>query len=176
LLVLTFGWQYLSNNGASNPASLEFDSNLAAHYENTLTKKANLELTEMGFAGNPEEAPLQELILAMNAYDAKDYSKASQSLETLLAKDIDKDFKNQTELYLAISYLLNNQTNEAITLLEELSKLNSLTGEHKETCTWYLALAQLKNKNFGLAKSELEKLKMSTTYSDQALDLLGKIQ
>jgi hypothetical protein len=176
LLILTFGWQYISNNEVTNPASLEFNNSLAAHYENTLTKKANLELTEMGFAGNPEEEPLQELILAMKTYDSKDYSTASQMLETLLKKEIDKDFKNQTELYLAVSYLLNNEVNRAITLFDELLKTNSLSEEQKETCTWYFALAQLKNKNFDLAKTQLKKLKSSTIYSNQALKLLNKLK
>lgn len=170
VLVLTFGWQYMNNNSTAPMAlNVSFE-----HYENGFSKQVALVLTESGFAGNPEEAILTQLSEGMKAYDAKDYTQASQILKTVVSEGITEgeQFQKQAELYLALSYMGNTKNKEALALLQELATGDS---SQKEIATWYLASIHINNKNMGLAKVELEKLKSSSIYGERALKLLEQI-
>ena len=170
LLVLTFGWQYLGGGAVDSTSSV---SEMAAvsieHFPNALSQQVKMELSEKGFAGNPEEEALQQLLAAMNAYDAKDYNKASVALRSLLETEVDETYKNQVQLYLAISYLQLEQPQNAYPPLHSITKSNSPL---KETSMWYLAMAYIKDNNPNSAKTQLEQLKNSPEYGQRANEML----
>ena len=168
LLVLTLSWQYL--NPSIAPA--EQYAALFEPCENTLSHAVKMELSEQGFGGNPEVASLEQLVTAMDFYDAKEYDKASQALVNLQQQGIDPAYQHQAQLYLALSYMAEEQLPSALPILKELANSNGL---QKETATWYLALIHLKQENLGLAKEQLETIQASTIYKEKATQLLQQL-
>lgn len=166
LLILTFSGQYLLNKTDYSEKYTE----VFEHYENILSENVYLELSEKGFAGNPEEASLQQIIAAMSVYDSKNYSLSAVMLSELLENGVDKSYQSNVQLYLGLSYMGDNQINRAIPVFLKLIENNDTM---KETATWYIALCYLKNDNIEQSSQYLSILKNSAYYNKKASVLLN---
>ena len=85
-----------------------------------------------------EETISPELTSAMESYQKGDYVTALQKFEAIL--DVDENYL----IYKAICLLETEQTEDAITLLEQLVANGEGTEYYQQAC-WYLALAYLCN-------------------------------
>ena len=85
-----------------------------------------------------EETISPELASAMESYQKEDYATALQKFEAI--PDVDENFL----IYKAICLLETEQTEDAITLLEQLVANGEGTEYYQQVC-WYLALAYLRN-------------------------------
>ena len=85
-----------------------------------------------------EETIFPELASAMESYQKEDYVTALQKFETI--PDVDENYL----IYKAICLLETEQTEKAITLLEQLVANGEGTEYYQQAC-WYLALAYLSN-------------------------------
>lgn len=167
LLVLTFGWQQM--NTSTSPQE-QFASYFEA-YPDQLSGDVEYELSEQGFAGNPDEAQLKALLVAMDSYEAKNYAVTINSLTDLLEKNqVDKIYQPNARFYLGLSYLATGKTTEALNQFQQVK--SDRLGFHIH---WYTALAHLKNENIGLAKQELLEIKSSDLYKRQATALLESL-
>jgi hypothetical protein len=165
LLMLTFSWQYLSNKTDYS----EKYTQVFEPYENILSESVILELSEKGFAGNPEEESLQQIIDAMSVYDKKNYSLSIIMLSDLLQKGVDKSYQSQIQLYLGLSCMGDNQISKAIPVFLKLIENDD---SMKETATWYIALCYLKNEDIEQSEKYLITLKNSAYYNKKASNLL----
>lgn len=165
LLILTFSWQHLFNKTDYSEKYTE----AFEHYENLLSENVTLEISEKGFAGNPEEESLQLIIDAMSTYDKKNYSLSAVMLSELLQNGVDKNYQSSIQLYLGLSCMGDNQINKAIAVF-----YNLIENDHtmKETATWYIALCYLKNENIDQSRQYLNTLKHSAYYNKKASALL----
>lgn len=169
ILVATVGWQWISPKSIAPQEQylLAFQP-----YQNVLSKSIQLELSEYGFGGNPKKEPLNQLLEAMNAYDAHAYKKATNLLTIARENGIDKNYQAIAQFYLALSYMGNDQTQQAIPLLVDLSKQKTV---YQETTYWYLGLAYLKNEALDNAKEQLIKLTTSKVYGERAKLLVKQL-
>ncbi len=105
----------------------------------------------------------------MESYDKQDYKDAIKKLSAYygLTKDANAG------LFLGISYLLDNQAEQSIAMLE--STLPKLENVSQEAGNWYLALAYLKVGDKVNCKRVLERLPANGLYSQQKEALLRKI-
>ena len=87
-----------------------------------------------------EETISPELASAMESYQKEDYATALQKFEAI--PDVDENYL----IYKAICLLETEQTEDAITLLEQLVANGEGTEYYQQAC-WYLALAYLRNHN-----------------------------
>ena len=85
-----------------------------------------------------EETISPELTSAMESYQKEDYATALQKFEAI--PGVDENYL----IYKAICLLETEQTEDAITLLEQLVANGEGTEYYQQTC-WYLALAYLRN-------------------------------
>ena len=85
-----------------------------------------------------EESISPELTSAMESYQKEDYATALQKFEAI--PDVDENYL----IYKAICLLETEQTEKAITLLEQLVANGEGTEYYQQAC-WYLALAYLRN-------------------------------
>ena len=85
-----------------------------------------------------EENISPELTSAMEFYQKEDYATASQKFEAI--PNIDENYL----IYKAICLLETEQTEDAVTLLEQLVANGESTEYYQQAC-WYLALAYLRN-------------------------------
>ena len=83
-----------------------------------------------------EETISSELASAMESYQKEDYATALQKFEAI--PDVDENYL----IYKAICLLETEQTEDAITLLEQLVANGEGTEYYQQAC-WYLALAYL---------------------------------
>jgi tetratricopeptide (TPR) repeat protein len=169
--IFSFAWYY-SNNSAVNYQQIY--ATTFEQYDNTLSEAVQMELSEQGFGGNPDEAALQEILIAMNAYDNKEYEQALTLLQECLEKGHASNYQNKIELHLGLSYLEVNETEKAITQFQNL-----VSGENDKQAIaeWYLALAYLKAEKIEKAKTILTKLKNTVTnpYQKKASTLLQEL-
>ncbi|MGO3706349.1 MAG: hypothetical protein ACTJGD_00795 [Mesonia hippocampi] len=100
-----------------------------------------------------DSADKSDVKKAFNAYDNRDYANAAEALKKLYRQDKEVYFN----FYYAISLMADNQTIEAIKVLEnqnwEASKIL------QEQVDWYIALGYLKLKDKTNAITYLEKVK-----------------
>ena len=87
-----------------------------------------------------EETISPELASAMESYQKEDYATALQKFEAI--PDVEENYL----IYKAICLLETEQTEDAITLLEQLVANGEGTEYYQQAC-WYLALAYLRNHN-----------------------------
>jgi hypothetical protein len=116
------------------------------------------------------QAPaIEDLRQGMTAYDQQNYRKAAQYLKNYYQQVQD----GNAGLFLAISYLMEGQTNQAMPIL-----LNGLqkTGPIQEASRWYLALAYLQRADTQAAINTLEAIPTSSIYGPQAQELLESIK
>jgi predicted negative regulator of RcsB-dependent stress response len=169
--ILSFAWYY------SNNSTINYQQEYAAAFEkhsNTLSTPVQMELSEQGFGGNPDENALQEILVAMTAYDNKEYVQAAALLQQLLQDQATNTYQNKIELYLGLSYLETNKIDKAIAQLQSLS---AKEGANSASTEWYLALAYLRAKEIEKTKAILENLKKmeENTYQEKATILLQKL-
>ena len=171
VFILSFAWYY-SNNSSPN-----YQQEYAAafeQYDNALSKAVQMELSEQGFGGNPNQAVLEEVLVAMEAYDNKDYTLAVSLLQKCSEKEASSNYKDKIELYLALSYLESNREEKAIAKFQHLaSKENNM----QSIVNWYLALAYVKTEKIEKAKVLLNQLKKTgiNSYQKKAETLLLKL-
>lgn len=171
VFILSLAWYY------SNNSTINYQQEYAVafeQYNNTLSKAVQLELSEQGFGGNPDEEALQKILVAMEAYDNKKYDQATTLLQQFSKAHPTNTYQNKIELYLGLSYLETNQVEKSIMQFQALSSkenANSVVAE------WYLALAYLKIKKIKKAKTSLNKLKKldGNPYQKKATSLLEKL-
>jgi TolA-binding protein len=171
VFILSFAWYYSSNS------TVNYQQEYAAafeQYDNTLSKAVQMELSEQGFGGNPDEEALQEILIAMETYDNKEYTQAVTLLQRCLKKQPASTYQNKMELYLGLSYLESNKIEKAITQFQNLSSKETA---NQAIAEWYLALAYLKAKKIEQAKTVLSKLENTATnpYQKKATTLLQKL-
>lgn len=171
VFVLSFAWYY------SNNSTLDYQQTYAAafeQYDNTLSKSVQLELSEQGFGGNPDQDALQGVLTAMEAYDNKEYTEAIPLLEKCLETAASSTYQNKIELYLGLSYLGSNKTDKAITQFQNLAVKKDA---NQSIAEWYLALSYLKGAQIEKAKTTLEQLKdlEGNPYQEKASTLLQKL-
>lgn len=116
-----------------------------------------------------EEGAIDPVNLGMQAYDAQQYEEAIPFLERYLANTPDETI----QLYLAVSYLYTNQTNNAIRLLNSLQSLNDPVVS--EEATWYLGLAYLQIEDWRKASNTLQQIKTNSTFYKEAQEVLQKL-
>ena len=171
VFVLSFAWYYSSNS------TVNYQQEYAAafeQYDNTLSKDVQMELSEQGFGGNPDEEALQEILTAMETYDNKEYTKSVSLLQKCLEKQPASTYQNKMELYLGLSYLESNKIEKAIAQFQSISSKETA---NQAVAEWYLALAYLKIENVEQAKTILSKLKNADTnpYQKKATTLVQKL-
>lgn len=124
---------------------------------------------------NPEMATFIErgdvnenLKLAQDAFNAKNYKAAIPHFETVLnaAKS------PEIQYFYAISLLEDNQFQKAETNLLELKSGTSI---YKNKATWYLALSKLKQKDYKSCKEILSKIPEDFEDYDQVQELLNEL-
>lgn len=170
LLICTLAWQLLAPTGFKTEEQYQLAFRV---YDNQLSQPIQLELSEQGFAGNPQKKLLQQLLNAMEAYDQEDYTTASQLLKKALDhSNLDQSYQLMAEFYLALSYMANQQEQLAIPLLKNLA-FNDIN--QQEHVSWYLALAYLKQEQIDLSKNILENLISSQQYGSKAQQLLDNL-
>lgn len=166
IFIISLAW-FFSNNSTINYQQ-EYATAFEP-YENTLSKVVEMELSEQGFGGNPDEIKLQNILKAMEAYDKQAYASAVDLFKVILEDNIASNYKTLIHLYLSISYLELNKPEQSIKYLQPIVNTSN------ETSNWYLALAYLKTEKKEAAKELLQKLVDSTTYQKQAKKLLKKL-
>jgi len=161
LFLLNMAWHY------STSSTIDYQQEYAIvfeHPENALSKAVQMELSEQGFGGNPDETALQEILTAMEAYDNKKYIKAVDLLEKALESTKITNYKDRIKIYLGLSYLESGKVDKAILQFQNLS---SNEGANQVVARWYLALAYLKVKKVKKTRIILEQLKNSKLKSYQ---------
>lgn len=171
LFLLSLAWYY------SNSATINYQQEYAAafqQYDNTLSKAVQMELSEQGFGGNPDEEVLQKILIAMQAYEDKEYQQAAVLLQKFLETHPTNLYQDRIELYLGISYLESDSVEKAILKLQNSA---SKEGVNQPVAEWYLALAYLKTKQIEKSKTLLNKLQNSASipYHKKATILLQQL-
>ena len=124
---------------------------------------------------NPEIATFVErgdinenLKLAQDAFNAKNYKAAILHFETIL-----KESKSpEIQYFYAVSLLENDEFQKADTNLLELQ---SGTSVYKNKATWYLALSKLKQKEYDSCKAILQTIPDDYEDYDQVQELLNEL-
>ena len=106
----------------------------------------------------------------MKAYDQQNYTEAIKQLQFAIKEDPnDKSLR----LYLAISYLIQEQNEKAENLLEEIVKANDLS---TIPAKWYLALSFLQDGKKEEAKKLLIDLDSDASFGIKAKEIIGHIR
>ena len=124
---------------------------------------------------NPEIATFVErgdinenLKLAQDAFNAKNYKEAILHFETIL-----KESKSpEIQYFYAVSLLENDEFQKADANLLELQ---SGTSVYKNKATWYLALSKLKQKEYDSCKAILQTIPDDYEDYDQVQELLNEL-
>ena len=124
---------------------------------------------------NPEMATFIErgninenLKLAQDAFNAKEYKKAIPYFETVL----NTNKAPEIQYFYAVSLLEVNQFQKAET---NLSELKAGTSIYKNKATWYLALSKLKQKDYDSCKAILLTIPDDFEDYDQVQELLNEL-
>jgi len=115
----------------------------------------------------------QEMLhTALYYYNSEEYNAAVLAFQEYLTQNPND---STASFYLAISYLAENQDNQAKMVLQSLSgKLRE--SSLKTTVDWYLALTFLKSGNVEQSREIFEELAAgSTTYAKKASELLSEL-
>lgn len=112
---------------------------------------------------------LTDFQAGMAAYDAGRYDEAARLLDVYVSQNPD----NAARLYLGVARLMLGQPKEAILPLADAAQ--SPEPPIQEAALWYLALAYLENDNPLAAQQALEMIPAGGIYSEQAKELLEKM-
>lgn len=149
---------YLYFNQHVPPSDQELYSAYFSPYENILTSRS--------------DADSDTLLAGLNAYNLGLYDVAIQNFETYVKAH---PTANGTKFYLGVSYLANNQTQNAISVLSDIIDSNST---FKNTAEWYLALAYLKENQHMQAQQLLILISKNSQHEffEKAIELLDKME
>ena len=114
-----------------------------------------------------EETISPELASAMESYQKEDYATALQKFEAI--PDVDENYL----IYKAICLLETEQTEDAITLLEQLVANGEGTEYYQQAC-WYLALAYLRNHEDDKVIDFLSKISINNSDLNSIINLIEK--
>lgn len=114
-----------------------------------------------------EETISSDLTYAMEAYQNKDYVTALQKFNTI--SQVDENYL----IYKAICLLETEQTEDAITLLEQLVANGEGTEYYQQVC-WYLALAYLRNHEDDKVIDFLFKISINNSDLNSIINLIEK--
>ena len=114
-----------------------------------------------------EETISPELKSAMESYQKEDYATALQKFEAI--PDVDENYL----IYKAICLLETEQTEDAITLLEQLVANGEGTEYYQQAC-WYLALAYLRNHEDDKVIDFLSKISINNSDLNSIINLIEK--
>lgn len=103
---------------------------------------------------------------ALKAYDNKNYNEAITLLNYAIKNNSDD---NSLRLYLAISYLMQEQNEKAEALLQDIVKDNDLS---MIPAKWYLALSLMQRGEKEEAKALLQSLESDSTFGSRAKEIL----
>lgn len=116
----------------------------------------------IGFSDNAQTQDAK----AMAAYDNKNYSEAIVLLNNASKNNPDD---NSLRLYLAISYLMQEQNEKAESLLQTIVKTDDLS---TIPAKWYLALSLMQRGQKTEAKVLLQSLESDATFGNRAKEIL----
>jgi hypothetical protein len=141
-LVLLFGALFLFNSG-----NIETDlfGQYYSSYPNDLTR---IERSENIMT------PIEKTMLS---YSKKEYRAFTNQVDNLISTSESIDLKNELLYFKGIALMETNQFQEAITILDKLSKGSEF--EYSPQVNWYLALCHLKEGDSAKAKSLLQNFK-----------------
>ena len=108
-----------------------------------------------------------ELASAMESYQKEDYATALQKFEAI--PDVDENYL----IYKAICLLETEQTEDAITLLEQLVANGEGTEYYQQAC-WYLSLAYLRNHEDDKVIDFLSKISINNSDLNSIINLIEK--
>lgn len=110
---------------------------------------------------------------AGQAYEAKEYPEAIDTWKEVLQKDqpIAEDY-----FYLGLSYLHNQQMDQAIESLLKARPLSVEEARFVQEINWFLSLAYVKNKEPQKALAELNKIQSNDWNYDKAVQLIRKLE
>jgi hypothetical protein len=111
----------------------------------------------------------QNLKLAQEAFNAKNYTNAILFFEIILKENPKPEF----EYFYAISLLEENSIEKAEMILNKLKNGNTI---YKENAIWYLALSKLKQKNYQECKVLLKQIDTDADYYEKAKRLLSELK
>ena len=114
-----------------------------------------------------EETISPELKSAMESYQKKDYATALQKFEAI--PNVDENYL----IYKAICLLETEQTEDAVTLLEQLVA-NGEGTEYYQQASWYLALAYLRNHEDDKVIDFLSKISINNSDLNSIINLIEK--
>lgn len=172
LLMMPLGyWAFQSNNSTDQLFADNFTHFKAVSFAKRAVTPAGTEKEALEFT---RQLRLNE---GINAYNAKDYAKAIEQLTTYLSLVEAETKVDETRLYLAISYLVEEQADKAQPIFEDLAK-NAKSRRTHEAADWYLALTLIKNEEARPAKKMLRKIsrKSKHDYQDKAKALLPQLE
>ncbi len=153
--ILIFALSFLFQKGGNAPGN-----NLAEKY---LTPYPDVTLHVRGGEKN------NELKKAMLAYDAKNYEKAIELFDAILAKE-----ENETaRFYNAVSNIESGNAEKTIELLKPIAENEN--SEFYAEANWYSALAYISINNTEKAKEHLIKLLNNSEYKKKAGELIAEI-
>lgn len=111
------------------------------------------------------------LSLAMLHYELRDWDSAIVLFHRYLE---DEQYLPEALFYLGISYLANNQSDQAISWLKKANDENSRFSNHIQ---WYIALAHLNNNDKQSARNKLESVSREENfYRSKAKNLLKRLR
>ncbi len=111
----------------------------------------------------------QNLKLAQEAFNAKNYVTAIPLFETILKETPIPEL----EYFYAISLLQENSIEKAAIIFNKLKNGNTI---YKENATWYLALSKLKQKDYQECKTLLKQISADADYYEKAQKLIGELK
>ena len=126
---------------------------------------ANHDTIDVVFRGNTNN----HLVLAENAFNAKDYKTAEKELRAVLFIN---STKVELQMYLGVCLLEQNYFDKAESIFNRIKDGNSI---YKNNATWYLALSKLKQKDYVSCKTYLEMIPKDAEDYENAKKLLKKL-
>lgn len=168
LLVLPF-----SCTNDVSPTSL-FDANFEApDAVNLYTARSVPEGSEEKKPEKDNAAEVSNSAKGIKAYNAKQYSEAIQYFSAYV--DMVGTKNDDIQFYLGVSYLANNQLNQAEEVFEKLTKEG--VRSRKSESEWYLVLTLLKSNQLDATQKNIAKIlkKKKHPYYQKALSLQQKI-
>ncbi len=125
----------------------------------------NFEAIELTVRGDNSE----NLLKAEKAFNTKNYKEAASLLKKIVKED-PSNINNQ--LYLAFSLMEEDKLPEAKEILIKIKQGNSI---YKNKAIWYLAILELKNKDYQASKMYLKQIPKDAVEYEIAKKLLKKL-
>lgn len=163
-----WGFNKLTNDTPTIPPQELYELAFAP-LSTTWSQDLQLELSEQGFAGQPNTTLLQSLLKSLLSYEQRNYSRATKQLATALAQPLTETDRALVQLYLATAYLAQQQAELS---LEAFPDLQTLAVTYHSHLQWYQALAWLLLEETEQAKDFLRSIQQDPSYGSKAQLLL----